>query len=165
MSFEKAGGGPGEGLFPSLRRVRVQFAADTDAGDLVMFDITNATGLTFGEGGDPGSDVLNTVIQPAASSGGIRSGEAGFYGLCEEAMDVSEQADGWVTVRGKFTDALAAAGVQDGDYLTVNAAADNMIECTASTGTKILAIACEDVDGSALCNVLFNGIEGYGIDV
>jgi len=161
MSFEKAGGGPGEGIFPSLRRVRVRFTDNAVAGDHMMFNL-NSTTLTFGMGGAPGSDVLNTVVDYTATSGGAVSESSYFYGLAEETQAAA--SDGWVTIRGIFEDANATAAITFGDGCVPDAtAAGRMLEATGATGKKVIAIATE-LTVSNFCRVLFNGIEGFGHD-
>ena len=162
MSFEKAGGGPGEGLFPSLRRIRVRFTDAAAAGDHMMFDM-NSTTLTYGQGGSPGSDALNTVKDMAVSSGGARSLEGYFYGLAEETVALG--TDGWVVVRGEFDGANVSAGMTFGDFGVPDTAVDGrMLEATGATGGKLIAL-CTELTVSNACKVLFNGIEGFGNDV
>jgi len=167
MSFEKAGGGPGEGIFPSLRRVRVHF--DVSDGDIprgthVMFDLADAdsiTDFTYGLGGDPGSDAINTVRLPDAVASNVNSLSAYFFGLAEEDIDVSVDPVGWLHVRGKFSGALVAASTAKGDTMIPATSGTLARSGTAGGNQKIIAIATTGISGGA-SDVLFNGIEGFG---
>jgi len=162
MSFEKAGGGPGEGLFPALRRVRVRFTDAAVVGDHMMFDMDTTT-LTFGEGGAPGSDAFNTVKDMAVSATALRRAEGYFYGFAEEVTAAG--ADGWVTVRGKFTGVRATAGMTFGHFGVPDTTTDGTVAAaTGSTGGKLIVL-CTSLVASGQCNGIVNGIEGFGNDV
>ena len=164
MSFDKNAGGPGEGIFPGLNRVRVRFTEAAAQYGHKMFDLASTvTTLSTDAGGDPGTSCLNTVRDPDASSGSVRTLQAFFFGVAEEAQAAG--SDGWVVIRGE-TEALVASATAAGSCLIASVATDEQLDVADTmtpTTAKIIGIS-KEADTSNQASIWFNGIEGFGHD-
>lgn len=164
MSFDKNAGGPGEGIFPGLNRVRVRFTEAAAQYGHKMFDLAGTvTTLSATAGGDPGTSRLNTVRDPDAESGSVKTLSSFFFGIAEEAQAAG--SDGWVVIRGE-TEALVASATVAGSALCASVATDEQLDVgdvTTPLGIKIIGIS-QEADTSNQATIWFNGIEGFGHD-